>query len=268
MIRKDELSRQPGRLIRADGALNFRDLGGFRAADGRRVRSGKIYRSGTMSCLTDTGLARIEALGLRTICDFRSSRERAREPSPFSGRKDIVYLAREHDQIAGDLRRMLRNPVTTPASVRERMCASYREIPFDYAESFRELFARIAASDLPLVFSCAAGKDRTGIAAALLLSLLDVPRAVVLRDYVRTERILDKDRQRAVGDRRRLYAFTNDISPDIARPLLRADPVYLEAMFDSIQNRCGSVAAYLDTIGVTLTKAAVIREALLTPATA
>jgi protein-tyrosine phosphatase len=263
MTLRNTLERRPARLIRADGALNFRDLGGYRTVDGRCIRWRMIYRSGTMSALTQTGLAHVESLGLRTVCDFRSTRERSREPSPLAGRSDIAYFFREHDQIAGDLRRMLRDPITTPAAVREKMCESYREIPFAYDESFRELFARLAAGDLPLVFNCAAGKDRTGVAAALLLTLLGVPRAIIIRDYIRTERILDTDRRNSVGDRKRLHAFTNEILPDVARPLLRADPAYLEAMFDSLQGHCGSVDAYLETIGVTPTRAAAIREALL-----
>lgn len=257
----------PGRRrIQVDGALNFRDLGGYRGADGRRVRWGQVYRSGTLSRLTPEGVKHISRLGVRSVCDLRGAREREREPSMLAALVGVSYWAQDHNLAAGNLTRMLRDAKATPEDIRRRMIDSYRSLPFDYAESYAVLFARIAAGELPLIFNCAGGKDRTGIAAALLLDMLGVSRRTIARDYRLTEFIIDADRRRASGDRTKLYAFADHVPPEVVRPLMRSDPAYLNAAFAALEERWGSSAAYLAEIGVNKEQSQRIRDALLTPA--
>jgi protein-tyrosine phosphatase len=252
------------RVIALEGALNFRDLGGYRGADGRRIRWGHIYRSGTTSRLTPAGIDAFGKLGVRIICDLRSTRER-REPSMLTGRTDVTYWVRDHDLAGGDLPRLLLDEATTADAIRARMIASYGELAFEYGSSFSALFEYIADGAIPLVFNCSAGKDRTGIAAALLLSLLGVSRRTMLRDYRYTENILRADREAAVGTRAGLYAHMDGGRPDVVAPLLRADGDYLSAAFAAIEQRSGSVHGYLSGLGVTPQRAEKIRELLMTP---
>lgn len=256
--------QRPLRAPEVEGALNLRDIGGYRGADGRIVRHGRVYRSGTLSRLTPAGIAQVERLGVRAVFDLRATRERDREPCRLAELEGLTYWARDHELVAGDLPQMLRDPATSAAAMRRKMLDSYRTLPFDYADSFAPLFHHLATGPLPVIFNCSAGKDRTGIAAALVLDTLGVSRRTIMRDYARTERLLEADRREATGERATLYAFAKHVAPSVIAPLLRSDPSYLAAAFASIEARHGSVADYLAAIGVTTDTVHALRQHLLT----
>jgi protein-tyrosine phosphatase len=256
--------RSPLRIPEIEGALNLRDIGGYRGDGGLLVRRGRVYRSGTLSRLTPTGIAQVERLGVQTVFDLRATREREREPCALTQLDNLTYWSRDHDIAGGDLPRMLRDPTTSTADMRRRMIETYRTLPFDYAESFAALFGHIAKDTLPLIFNCSAGKDRTGIAAALLLDMLGVSRRTIMRDYAQTERLLEADRRTATGDRAKLYEFAQHTAPGVITALLRSDPAYLAAAFIEIEARHGSVATYLADIGVTNDIRTAVRHQLLT----
>lgn len=124
------------------------------------------------------------------------------------------------------------------------MAARYRTMLVAHAPSYRALFERIAAGRLPILFHCTAGKDRTGIAAALILLALNVPRAMILADYRKTSAAIAHGAWRQ-GDYLRGLVDA-DPSGILYQPMFAADDRYLEAMFDELDNRYGSIDAYLD----------------------
>jgi protein-tyrosine phosphatase len=137
--------------------------------------SGQIINGlpfGSPLILTVGDIDVIDRLGIRLVIDFRATHERECWPS----RGVFPTWARDYDTSNADLGRMLRNPATTVDKCRATMVRTYRDLPEEQAESYTELFHRIAAGDLPILFHCAVGKDRTGVAAALLLALLGVSR--------------------------------------------------------------------------------------------
>ncbi len=168
------------RLLPLEGGRNFRDLGGWRAADGRQVRWGKIYRSGAMSGLTLADLAYLRRLGLTAICDLRSPPERETEPNPFLKVPGPTVIAKGYDMAAaGDgLTKM-----TTREQAIQGFAEAYVGLLEPLAPHYADLFARLVADRGPLAFNCSAGKDRTGLASALILSVLGVPRETVIADY-------------------------------------------------------------------------------------
>ncbi|WP_343950724.1 tyrosine-protein phosphatase [Nonomuraea longicatena] len=160
---------------------NFRDLGGYRAADGRAVRWGSLYRSDSLSKLAGPDWDRFLALSVGTVIDLRYPWEiaaRGRVP----GHDGLAYhnLSIEH--------RPYDQAEISPAVDPWRHLADrYAEVAFDGVAELRRTLEVIAAADGPLVFHCASGKDRTGMVAALVLSLLGVPEDVIADDFALTE---------------------------------------------------------------------------------
>jgi protein-tyrosine phosphatase len=116
----------------------------------------------------------------------------------------------------------------------------------------------VAAGELPLLFHCAAGKDRTGAVAALLLDLLGVPRDIIFADFILTDRVLKHNRERFLS-----YGRKNNVDDSVWEPMLRADPVYLAAMFEEIDNVEGATISYLERLGITSDAVTAIRGHLL-----
>ena len=231
----DQLERAPT-VVELEGGFNFRDLGGYLTADGRRVRSGKVYRSGSMHALTEADQRAIASLGIRVVFDLRSNHERTHSPFVASEDWPPVYWARDYAHSSADLRR-LQTPDASADHARELMLGLYRDLPFDHADSFRALFETLAAGDLPLVFNCAAGKDRTGAAAILLLDALGVPRETILADYLATNHVRDTIRERLGGE-------FDEAALQVWAPVFGCEPAYAETLYASIESAHGSFAAY------------------------
>jgi protein-tyrosine phosphatase len=256
------------RQLDLEGGRNFRDLGGYQTRDGRRVRWQKLYRSGVLAYLTQADLARLDAIGIRVVCDFRNAQERQREAVCWT-RNGLEVLSWDYDHRVVSLRGILGPEELTPATGRSAMLRLYQALPTFLTAPYSGLFARLAAGDLPLVFACAAGKDRTGLAAALVLESLGVQREVVLEDFALTEQAVDLERvlvqrpERGVGldtDHSHVVA----VSREARAPLLAADPAYLEAAFEAIGSAHGSLQRYLrERLGVSASDLEQMRGHLL-----
>ena len=179
------------RRLELGGPVNFRDVGGYPTADGRSVRWGRVYRSDSLGRLAPADLERFAALGVARVCDLRMDAEREAEPSRVEGRDGVVV---EHLPIGGvvaqtrSMGRLVREGKITEVTV-ERMAAVYEELLEAHPSTFGAVVARAAdPADLPLVIHCTAGKDRTGIAVALILAALGVEEASILDDYELTVR--------------------------------------------------------------------------------
>jgi protein-tyrosine phosphatase len=230
------------RIVCLEGAVNFRDLGGYTGADGRRVRWRQLYRSGTTHLFNAAARERLAAMGIRAAVDLRSRQEQAEHPHAFGAIADFSYLSCNHDHVAGNLVGALRDPRLNAAAVREEMLQLYRELPYAFRDVLQMLFRSAALGPLPLVFNCAAGKDRTGVAAALLLIALGVDWPEVEADYLLTERCVPDIMRAVLASRmgRRLAA----IDPQALLPLFGVDRTYLAAMRESVAARSGSFDNY------------------------
>lgn len=205
------------RFLPLQGGRNFRDLGGYLAADGRMVRWGRIYRSGSMVGLTEWDYEYLSHLGVRVICDLRSTSERATEPTKWAGPQ---VLSRDYDIDMDRYRRDL-GAQPTEESTRTAMVRNYERLPYEQAEMYAKILTELAAGRAPLTLNCSAGKDRTGLAAALILSALDVPRSTIFADYL----LSNEARARTQG---------------------QVAAVYLKTAFATIEKNEGSVSAYFD----------------------
>ncbi len=224
-----------------EGCLNLRDVGGYESRDGRHVRSGCIFRSDELHALTDADLDAIAALGIRVVFDLRNADERTARPNRLP--EGVELLERVTPTTQG------------PASTTEEQIVR-NELPVAHDEEFAGVYIRLLellapelrvileravdAPRRPLLFHCAAGKDRTGIATAVLLGLLGVPNDVILDDYELTTQYFTERRLASLSGHMAEYGITEER----LRPLLEARRPVLVAMLEHISTRWGDFDGY------------------------
>lgn len=235
---------QHQRVLPLEGGQNFRDLGGYRTDDGRQVKWGLLYRSGAMNGLTDRDFAQLEARGIRTVCDFRSTSERVGAPVRWPGKVKPAVFAEDYS-MDRDFAGLMR-PNLTGAQAAEAMTAAYAKMPLRFASQYRLMFRELVAGRVPLAFNCSAGKDRTGIAAALILTTLGVPYGTVVEDYLLSNRYYDP-RKGASGTAAddQTSAFIQHLPPDALKALVGVDKRYLDAAFATMRAQPGGFEGYL-----------------------
>jgi protein-tyrosine phosphatase len=232
------------------GGCNFRDCGGYATLQGTRVRWGRLYRSGLMRGLELEAAASVTALGLRSVCDLRRNAERARDPNPDFG-PQVRRFEWDTGQEASSILDQDFTGADAAARAQARMQRMYARMPFDLQPRFAGVFAALAhAADGATIVHCTAGKDRTGVAIALVLSVLGVPRDVIVEDYVLTNQAVDLRarlfQRKAAGAGLAAGAEPLlSLSPAALDAVVAAHPDYLLASFDAIEARHGSVAAYV-----------------------
>ncbi|NKB60434.1 MAG: protein-tyrosine-phosphatase, partial [Alphaproteobacteria bacterium] len=164
------------RRIELEGITNFRDLGGYETAAGDTVKWRTVFRSDTLSSLTDSDVETVCGLGLNTAVDLRYGDERQREPSRFLGHEQVEVLELGLDERPGASFLDSFEPAPDAAeTARTYLVENYRNYPFLYAKGYGTLMCRLANGER-VVVHCTAGKDRAGTAAALVLMALGVPR--------------------------------------------------------------------------------------------
>ena len=276
---KVDATRRPYFLLRdaADGSVtevservvplaqgsNFRDIGGYAAADGRHVRWGLIYRSGASVMLTPDDLAKVNALGLRNMVDLRSDEERVLAPTRIDG---VAYSAVGYS-MAALMSGMNGGAVQNGAAV-------YRGFPKMLAPQLRIVFDLLKRGQGPIEYNCSAGQDRTGFTTALILSALGVPRETIIEDYHLSTTYrqplyemphIDLARYPGNAVAQMFGRFQDDPAMRVARPLKEADGTpFLKGAFDEIEAKWGSVDAYLEQeIGVSAADRAELRRLYL-----
>jgi protein-tyrosine phosphatase len=219
---------------------NFRDLGGIPSRTGKTVRPGLIFRSGDLFNLSPEDTAILEDVGLRTIVDFRSDREILKRPdAPNAGLKNYLHFPIE--DAAREKAMQLFNERNADG-LKNLLVEDYRRMVTDHADAFRDFFSAIENPDnLPLVFHCAAGKDRTGLAAWFLLAALDVPGEVIREEYLATN-VFSK----SFADKIVKKTSENGFNGEIIRPLLEVRDEYINAALEVIEERYGGMNRFLE----------------------
>jgi protein-tyrosine phosphatase len=246
------LQRQWTRRLAWDDCVNTRDLGGYPTADGRETRWGAVVRSDSLAALTPAGRDALLAYGVRTVVDLRLPTEIAEHPNPFAepGDHGVAYTnVSIIDPAAGF-------PPATFTLAENYLWSLDRFA----AETAAAMAAIAGAPDGGVLIHCAAGKDRTGLIAALLLALVQVPDETIAADYALTGECL-RPREQAwlengPGERAEREALLARFAP-------RAE-VMLEVL-DGLRRRYGGVAAYLRGAGMADGDLAHLRARLLGP---
>jgi protein-tyrosine phosphatase len=257
-------STEPARERRVDleGCCNFRDLGGYQGADGRMVRWGLVYRADALGRLTPADLERLSPLGLRTVCDLRGEREAAATPdAEIAGIERVSAPMGEGDSDNGFLERIRSGEM---AEVTEADMARIYGLMLDrFTPQIRLVIERAAdPGQHAIVFHCAAGKDRTGIIAALLLGALGVATEDILDDYEATNRYRTAQR---IAELRPLLA-ERGLDIDVMLPYFSAPRVAMADALAALEAEHGSIDGYLrGPLGLSDSTLAALQEHLLEP---
>jgi protein-tyrosine phosphatase len=240
------------RLIALEGAVNFRDLGGYATLDGRRTRWRVLFRADGLSELSQTDFSVMRDLGIRTVVDLRSGHEVEQSRFDVEAHPVAFHHFPFIDQLP-DVEQWDRRPGL--------LGAQYKEMLDDAApQIIGALEVLTAPGSRPAVFHCTAGKDRTGLLSALVLSLLGVPEETVVADYALSGEAMERLRAKLMVK----YPDSKDTISDIDE-VFSANPDNMVELFAYLRERYGSVTEYAVTVGVPDAVVARLREDLLEP---
>lgn len=232
------MARMPSRFVPLSGCSNFRDLGGMPTASGTLTTWGRVFRSDTLQELTDADVKTLLIdVGLATIIDLRTGREIKNEGRGPLEHEDLAYV---HLPFIADLE--VQDEV--PDAVERDVLADYVHMLDTAAAMIAEAVQTIATSDGSVVFHCAAGKDRTGILAAIVESLVGVPREVIVGDYELTNQVIDEICARLA----RFDTYTNvRVNPPSH---FRCRSEVMEGFLDLLDERHGGAGGWAREIGI------------------
>ena len=230
------------RHVPIEGTLNFRDLGGYIASDGRVVAPGLVYRSDDFSKLTDAGRQALSHLGVSAVHDMRADREVTTAPNLLPVGVDWVRSPiNTAGTQQGSMLELIAAGVIQPMSIDE-LGSMYCEMLDDYAPQMLAVVEGVATADhRPVVFHCTAGKDRTGVAAALILDALGVSREDIIYDYHLTDTYRTPHRLPVVTE---LLAAAGIEAAGFV-PLFSAPEPVIAAMLDYLHEQFGGAVGYL-----------------------
>jgi tRNA(adenine34) deaminase len=263
--------KKASRDIQIAGLNNLRDLGGLKTADGRTVKMGMVFRSEQWFGLPIASVqAAQETLQLRSVWDFRSYGEQVRHPDPLLPGVENYWLdvlADTEQTLAFDLAQMLERPDLLQqhlgnGGAEQMMLALYRDLVA--SPTAQQVYARwlsdiCSTEQYPVLIHCTAGKDRTGWASVLLLSILGVPHETILRDYLASHDKVIAKYQPLID---RCVAAGGDLA--ILHAIFGVQASYLKAALHEVKKQAGTMPRYLsDVLGLTAKQQETIRLILL-----
>lgn len=233
------------REVKLEGGVNFRDIGGYPAKNGRTVQWGKIYRSGSLYELTERDWQQIDALGIKLMCDLRSNEEVEAEPD-----RVLDGVAYVHTPIQTETSTMdrMRSMFVDRRKLKNFMPMVYTRLIIDnHAMILGDTIRRLADEDnLPAVVHCSAGKDRTGVIVALVLLVLGVPDDYIIADYTLSNTYYASFYQ--IAEKALKPLAVTGFTADDVYPMLIADAAYMRQTIQYIREHYGSARKYLKTM--------------------
>ncbi len=241
------LKAEKKRRLSFSAVKNFRDLGGYQTLDGRIVRWEVLYRSDCLHRLTNTDIRDLSTLGLHQIIDFRADYEKEKEPDrlPADMKNRLVEIPILDNSSRAEFVKNLKNidPV-------RYMIETNVELATRFTPEMRQFIDILLSSDgRPILFHCAAGKDRTGFAAAITLRMLGVPHDVVMEDYLLTNKYFLPAYKWKLS---LLQLLRGRKLVETVTGMMVAHPSYLSAAFDTIDRDHGTFENYVQNgLGIT-----------------
>ena len=231
------------RRVPLEGAVNFRDLGGYGTVDGKVVKWGQIFRSDNLARLSDQDLQILSHLKIASVCDFRTDAEIKRAPNrlPEASGPRYFHLPIQHGE---------HDPAATFERIKngdyqwmneEYMARGYVLSIDNFAPLWVDFFNTLASPQRrPLIFHCTGGKDRTGTAAALILSVLGVPEETIITDYAISAQYIAGVLKMINSQLEKL-----GVDPQEVASYFTVTPGRMQKLLDHIRNTYGSATAYL-----------------------
>ena len=238
---KTQIEDSAKRMIKLQGALNFRDLGGYSTKDGKQVKWGKIYRSAEINNLTTSDLNMLDHLAINYVMDFRGPAEVATAPDKIPTHAVRVSLPYGSENV-GDRMKMMK--MMSSASTGDSIMLPFYTNIESFGKRYKPVFEVLLknANDSAILFHCTAGKDRTGIGAALILYALGVDERIIINDFLASNYYRKPDNERMRG----MLVNTYHMNPAVVEDVLGVKEKYLLATFETIRSKYGSMDNYLE----------------------
>lgn len=228
------------RFIPLEGTCNFRDLGGLITSNGKQIAYGKVFRADKLSELSDSDLAQLRSMNIKKVIDFRNELEVQDEPDNLDTTMTYIHLPigdfdpKEFWKILDEVKDDLKKADSL-------MLSLYKTFPIEHSEKYKSFFNELTVSESPLVFHCTAGKDRTGIGAALLCAALDVPLNTIALDYE------NSTYYRFDHNKKYLKIMTlRGVDPEVAQSIMGVKAEFIIEIFDELEEQYGSVSNFLE----------------------
>lgn len=254
------------RILPIDGMYNFRDLGGYIGKDGRPLKWGLLYRGDHLYNIASTGIPYLDEVKLNSIIDFRGEQEWKSSPNQL-GHRDIkqyhfipdgkiaafagsLQNGEQMDHHAMQIAFAKEQVKKDPDMARKSMMNQQIEFVNNELsqQAYRDTLTLMAQADAaPLYFHCKGGKDRTGYAAMLLLSILGVDESVIMYDYLLTNRAREKKNQRYLANFRKMAQGDEEVAQYLFS-LFTTEEAYLNAAIQEIKTHYGSILAYVKQV--------------------
>ena len=267
-------STQNTRHIKLDGQSNFRDLGGYKASDGRTLKWGKIYRSGELPRLSDKDVEILDSLGIRTVVNFLTDQEIAARGSD--------RLPEEVNEIRLPIDTKMEGGGLAEEVLKARKTGDFSKVPVEInplmhrilineaAEQYSRLLRTIIeAENLPVVLHCSHGIHRTGTATAIILSVLGVPWETVREDYLLSNSYRAEEIEQRLAQLKLLAAENQGIQADEvdmtnAKAFYVLQDSYIDASLDEAVKKYGSMENYLQqALGISADEIQKLKDILL-----
>lgn len=245
------------KVIQIKKVNNFRTVGNIKNTEGRTLKSGKLYRSAHLHKLKKKSFDDIEKLGIKEVIDLRNSKEISQSPDQLPAEtvyKKYSAFEDEGDQLAQAKKLVLKGKVNA-SDADKRMIDFYREYVTENPATIKVIITEILDSKDPVLYHCTAGKDRTGIVTALILTILKFDKKTIYNEYL----LSNNFRKGLVEKRLRLANSLHFIYPKMDLQVLEklswVEKRYLDAAFGEIDKKYGSTDAYIQQVlGISDTK--------------
>jgi len=248
------------RVINLRGTHNTRDIGGYQSGDLSIIREGQIIRSDMLSRLTEKDFQKLEAIGLKTVIDLRTHKEHEELPTVWKGDNPPQFFHfpvgdSKNEWFAAQREMMKRNRFTREQSL-EHMVNGYQTFAEEAKSSYQQVMEVVLdESNWPVLIHCSAGKDRSGIAVALILEAIGVNRETIMEEYLLTNKFSRIEEKAAFLSRQSKEMklggrSSRGIPPSAWLPIVGVDAKMLEAFYASVDEKYGSIDAFLAELGV------------------
>jgi len=269
-VATDAIPSKPGLSLGIASVPNLRDLGGYETRDGATVVRGLVYRSNQLAPISPGDMEKVARLGLKNDYDLRTEAERTPHPDELPPGVNNVWLNVLKDASGSaptSLFALLQDPkegnkALGDGKIEATFVKSYRDfVSLPSAKTaYHELFVSLADQNkLPALFHCTTGKDRTGWAAAALLTLLDVPKETVMEDYLRSNDYILPLYKKEIDS-----FVDGGGEPSIPQAIFGVKVEYLEASFDEMETKYGTIENYFsEALGIDATAQKALRDLYL-----
>ncbi|QTY27953.1 tyrosine-protein phosphatase [Flavobacterium sp. CS20] len=227
------------------GLSNFRDIGGLQTTDGKTVKWGKIYRSDKLSELSNNDVQLLKTMNIKTVIDFRTASEVTKEPDVIANDSYFDYKNYPTGPDMKDKNKYLEmlREFESPEDSADLLKEITGQFPIEWKDTYIKLFENLVQTNQPLLFHCTAGKDRTGLASALILYVLGVDKNTIIDEYLLSNFYRQEDNNKWISQ-----IAQYDIDPEIIRPFMDVRKSYLLNAFNTIEKEYGSMDNYVKNV--------------------